>query len=192
MVGHRVKYTNIMIFRTIRRYEMTVTEALGKLQVPLTNAAISVLLVRLFLAYEWLNSGTGKVQSILSNATAYFAGMSKVFGAVWAKSNPYPFMVDFLTKTAVPNAATVVAIIAIFEVLVGISLLFGVLTRLGALGGIVMNVIFYLAAGHTSPSTAGLGLVMIGAQLAMMIAPGGRVLGLDAILHRKFARIPLW
>lgn len=192
MVGHRVKYTNIMIFRTIRRYEMTVTEVLGKLQVPLTNAAISVLLVRLFLAYEWLNSGTGKVQSILGNATAYFAGMSKVFGAVWAKSNPYPFMVDFLTKTAVPNAATVVTIIAIFEVLVGISLLFGVLTRLGALGGIVMNVIFYLAAGHTSPSTAGLGLVMIGAQLAMMIAPGGRVLGLDAVLHRKFAKIPLW
>ena len=171
---------------------MTVTESLSKVQLPLTNAAISVLLVRLFLAYEWLYSGTGKVQSILSNSTAYFAGMSKVFDAVWAKSNPFPFMVDFLTKTAAPNAATVVTIIAIFEVLVGISFLFGVLTRLGALGGIVMNVIFYLAAGHTSPSTAGLGLVMIGAQLAMMIAPGGRVLGLDAILHRKFARIPLW
>jgi len=171
---------------------MTVTEALGKLQVPLANAAVSVLLVRLFLAYEWINSGTGKVESIFGNATAYFDGMSKVFGAVWAKSNPYPFMVEFLTKTAAPNAATVVALIAVLEVLVGISLLFGFLTRLGALAGIVLNSIFYLAAGHTSPSTAGINLVMIGAQLAMIAASGGRVLGLDAILHRRFARIPLW
>jgi len=171
---------------------MTLTEALSKAQAPLTNAAISVLLVRVFLAYEWLNSGTGKVQSILDNSAAYFAGMSKVFGAVWAKSNPYPFMADFLANTAAPNAATVVTIIALLEVLVGISLLFGFLTRLGALGGVVLNVIFYLAAGHTSPSTAAANLMMIGAQLAMVAAPGGRVLGLDAILHRKFARIPLW
>lgn len=74
----------------------------------------------------------------------------------------------------------------------GLSLLLGLLTRAGAFGGIVMNLIFYFAAGHTSPSTAGINLVMIGAQLAMMAAPGGRVLGLDAILHRKFAGIALW
>ena len=171
---------------------MTVTETLSKAQVALTNAALSVLLIRLFLAYEWLQSGTEKIQSILSDPNAYFGALSKVFGAVWAKSNPYPFMTDFLTNTAAPNAAAVVTTIAVVEALVGISLLLGVLTRVGALGGIAMNVIFYLAAGHTSPSTAGINLVMIGAQLGMMIAPGGRVLGLDAILHRKFANIPLW
>jgi uncharacterized membrane protein YphA (DoxX/SURF4 family) len=70
--------------------------------------------------------------------------------------------------------------------------LLGILTRLGAFGGIVMNMVFYLAAGHTSPSTAGINVVMIGAQLAMIVAPGGRVLGLDAILHRKFANVPFW
>jgi len=150
------------------------------------------LLIRLFLAYEWLQSGTEKIQSILSDPNAYFGVLSKVFGAVWARSNPYPFMANFLTNTAAPNAAAVVTTIAVVEALVGISLLLGVLTRVGALGGIAMNVIFYLAAGHTSPSTAGINLVMIGAQLGMMIAPGGRVLGLDAILHRKFANIPLW
>jgi len=171
---------------------MTVTETLRKAQVTLTNAALSVLLIRLFLAYEWLNSGTGKIQSILSDPSAYFGGLSKVFAAVWAKTNPYPFMADFLTNAAAPNASVFVTAIAITEVLVGLSLLLGILTRFGAFGGIVMNVIFYLAAGHTSPSTAGINLIMIGAQLAMMVAPGGRVLGLDAILHRKFAKVPLW
>lgn len=171
---------------------MTLSETLSKMHVPLTNAAVSVLLIRLFLAYEWLNSGTGKMQSILADPAAYFAGLSKVFASVWAKSNPYPFMVDFLTNTAAPNASTFVTMIAITEVLVGLSLLLGLLTRIGASGGIIMNAIFYLAAGHTSPSTAGINLVMIGAQLATAIAPGGRVLGLDAILYRKFARIPLW
>ena len=171
---------------------MTLTETLSKVQVPVTNAAVSVLLVRLFLAYEWLNSGTGKIQNIMTDPNAYFGGLSKVFGAVWAKSNPYPFISDFLANTAAANASTFVTIIAVTEVLVGLSLLLGVMTRVGAFAGIVMNVIFYLAAGHTSPSTAGINLVMIGAQLAMIIAPGGRVLGLDAILHRKFARIPLW
>jgi thiosulfate dehydrogenase [quinone] large subunit len=171
---------------------MTVTQTLSKAQVTLTNAALSVLLIRLFLAYEWLNSGTDKIQSILSDPNIYFGAMSKVFGAVWAKSNPYPFMESLLTNTAAPNAAAVVTMIAVVEVLVGISLLLGVLTRVGSVGGILMNVIFYLAAGHTSPSTAGINLVMIGAQLGMMIAPGGRVLGLDAILHRKFAKVPLW
>jgi len=171
---------------------MTLAERLNKVQVPLTNAALSVLLIRLFLAFEWLNSGTGKIQSILTDPSAYFGGLSKVFAAVWTKTNPYPFMVDFLTNWAAPNASTAVTAIAITEVLVGLSLLLGILTRVGAFGGIVMNVIFYLAAGHTSPSTAGINLIMAGAQLAMIVAPGGRVLGLDAILHRKFAKVPLW
>jgi thiosulfate dehydrogenase [quinone] large subunit len=171
---------------------MTWAERLNRAQVPLTNAGLSVLLIRLFLAFEWLNSGTGKIQSILSDPSAYFGGLSKVFTEVWAKTNRYSFMADFLTNAAAPNASAFVTAIAITEVLVGLSLLLGILTRFGALGGIVMNVIFYLAAGHTSPSTAGINLVMIGAQLAMMVAPGGRVLGLDAILRRKFAKVPLW
>lgn len=171
---------------------MKVAETFDRMQLTMTNAAISVLLIRLFLAFEWLSSGTGKIQSILANPTGYFAGMANVFGSVWAKTNPYPFMVNFLGNTAAPNASSVITIVAIAEVLIGLSLLLGFITRIGAFGGIILNAIFFLAAGHTSPSTAGINLVMIGAQLATMVAPGGRVLGIDAILHRKAARVPLW
>jgi uncharacterized membrane protein YphA (DoxX/SURF4 family) len=91
-----------------------------------------------------------------------------------------------------PTSPAFITIVPICEVLTGLSLLLGLLTRIGALGGIIPSAIFYLAAGHTSPSTAGINLVMIGAQLGMMIAPGGRALGLDALLHRKSTRVPLW
>ncbi len=148
--------------------------------------------MRLFLAYEWLNAGITKIQGIQTNGSAYFDGFFNVFTSVWAKSNPYPFMTDFLTNTVAPNAPTVVTTIAILEVLVGVSLLLGMLAPVGALGGMVMNAIYYLAAGHTSPSTAGVNLMMIGAELAIIVGAGGRVLGVDAILHKKFKKIPLW
>ena len=173
---------------------MTFTETLNKVQMPLTSAALSVLLIRLFLAYEWINSGTGKIrknsehpcqpQPIIRRSRKSLRGMGEV--------KPYPFMTDFLTNALVPNTPAFITMVAICEVLVGLSLLLGLLTRIGALGGIILSTIFYLAAGHTSPLTAGINLVMIGAQLGMMIAPGGRVLGLDALLHRKFTRVPLW
>ena len=166
--------------------------AARRLYAPLRNEAIAILLVRLFLAYEWLNAGIGKIQGIQTGGSAYFDGFSKVFATVWAKSNPYPFMTDFLTSTVAPNAPTVVTTIAVLEVLVGVSLLLGMLAPVGALGGMVMNAIYYLAAGHTSASTAGINLMMIGAQLAIIVAAGGRVLGVDAILHKKFPRVPLW
>jgi len=164
----------------------------GRLHAPLRNEAIAILLMRLFLAYEWLNAGIGKIQGIQTGGSAYFDGFSKVFVTVWAKSNPYPFMTDFLTNAVAPNAPTVVTTIAVLETLVGVGLLIGMLTPLGALGGAVMNAIYYLAAGHTSPSTAGVNLMMIGAQLAITVAAGGRVLGVDAILHQRFKKIPLW
>jgi len=49
-------------------------------------------------------------------------------------------------------------------------------------------VTFFLAAGHTSPSTLGVNLVMIGAHLFILISSAGRAYGLDALLCKKFPR----
>ena len=53
-----------------------------RLYAPLRNEAIAILLVRLFLAYEWLNAGIGKIQGIQTGGSAYFDGFSKVFATV--------------------------------------------------------------------------------------------------------------
>lgn len=152
----------------------------------------SVLLLRFFIAFEWLTSSTSKLQSILATPDTYLGRFPTVFSNVWAKDNPYPFMVDFLKGIAAPNAATAVTIIAIGELIVGISLLIGLLTRISTVvPGVAMNVIFLLAAGHTSPSTAGVNLVMIGAQLTLFFLSSGRIMGVDGILRRK-VKNPLW
>jgi len=80
---------------------MTSAERMNGVQVLLTNAATMVPVIRLFLAYEWLNSGTGMIQSILTDPDAY---LGVLFSTVWAKTNPYSLIADLPTNTAVSNA----------------------------------------------------------------------------------------
>lgn len=154
-------------------------------------ALIYTLPLRLFLAYEWLNSGSGKLSAVAADPNAG-ASLANVFGTVWTKTNPYPWMVDFLKNTAAPNAASLYAWVAIGEMLVGLFLLVGLASRLSSSVGILMNLFFYFAAGHTSPSTAGVNLVMIGAQLTFLLVPPGRILGVDQVLVKRLPKIPLW
>lgn len=147
--------------------------------------------LRLFLAYEWLNSGIGKIESISADSPTYFGRMAGAF-AGWAKSNPYPWMGDFLNSTATPNVATIITVVAVTEVLVGSAFLLGFLIRPASVWGIVMNAFFYLAAGHTSASTSGVNLVMMGAQLSMFLLSAGRFYGIDMLLHKRFPTIRLW
>jgi len=156
-----------------------------------TRAALAYSLpLRLFLAYEWLNGGVEKLQEIAADPNAA-AGFAAVFGR-WAKGNPNPFMVDFLNGFAIPNAAAVFTTVAVAEFLVGLAFLLGFLVRPASIGGIVMNGFFYLAAGYSSASTSGVNLVMIGGQLSMILLATGRVLGIDALLHKRLPQIPLW
>lgn len=146
--------------------------------------------LRLFFAYEWINGGLEKIEAILADPKAA-AGFAAVFGR-WTKGNPYPFMVDFLKGFAIPNAAAVYTFVAVAELLVGIAFLLGFLVRPASIGGIIMNAFFYFAAGFSSPSTAGINLIMVGGQISMILLAPGRVLGIDALFHKRFPRTPLW
>lgn len=156
-----------------------------------TRTALAYTLpLRLFFAYEWLNGGIEKMSEIAADPNAA-QGFAAVFGR-WAKGNPYPFMVDFLNGFAIPNAAAVYTFVAVAEFLVGVAFLLGFLVRPASIGGIIMNGFFYLAAGYSSASTSGVNLVMIGGQVSMLLLSTGRVLGVDALFHKRFPRIPLW
>jgi uncharacterized membrane protein YphA (DoxX/SURF4 family) len=156
-----------------------------------TRAALAYTLpLRLFLAYEWISGGIEKIDSIVASPKAA-AGFANVFNS-WAKGNPYPFMTDFLKGFAVPNAAAVFTVVAAAELLVGVAFLLGFLIRPASIGGIIMNTFFYLAAGYSSASTAGVNLVMVGAQISTVLLSPGRVLGIDAVLHKRLPQVPLW
>ena len=152
---------------------------------------IAVLILRLFFAYEWLTSGTEKLKSLASDSAAYFKQMENVFGNVFAAKNPYPFMADFLKNVAAPNASQIITVVAISEFSIGLLYLLGLFVRPASIVGIVLNSIFYLAAGHTSPSTAGINFIMIGGQALLLLVSAGRAYGLDALLQKRFPKIPL-
>jgi uncharacterized membrane protein YphA (DoxX/SURF4 family) len=159
---------------------------------PLQFVFIAILILRLFFAYQWLNSGFEKLQSIATASTTYFKQFENVFGKVWSEKNPYPFMVGFLKNVAASNVGIILTTVAISEFTIGLLYLLGLFVRPASIIGMGLNVIFFLAAGHTSPSNAGINLIMFGGQLFMFLVSAGRAYGLDALLHKRFPKIPLW
>jgi uncharacterized membrane protein YphA (DoxX/SURF4 family) len=155
-----------------------------------TNLVYSAPL-RFFIAYEWLTAGTEKLQSLASNPAAFIKGMTGAFNG-WAAGNPNSAVAGFLKGFVVPNAGAVVWMVAICEFLVGLSFLVGFFVRPAATGGMLMSAFFYLGAGFSSPSTAGINLIMLGSQATMLLISPGRFAGLDYFMHKRFASIPLW
>ncbi|MBI2547301.1 MAG: DoxX family membrane protein [Candidatus Aenigmarchaeota archaeon] len=171
---------------------------LDKLVSVLQFVLIATLILRLFYAYEWLNSGIGKIQEITKDAQGYFARMNPVISKAWTdgsqttKANPYTFMVSFLKDVVSPNIGTFLTLTAIAEASVGICYLLGFLVRPAAIVGMLLSLTFFLAAGHTSPSTAGINILMFGGQLFLFLVSAGRAYGLDAVLNKRFKNLNIF
>ncbi len=164
----------------------------------LQSMAVAALILRLFIGYEWLQAGVHKLNDITSDMPSYVERMTFVMTNVWAQGtetvdpNPHAFMSNFLINFVGPNAETVLLVIMSSQVIIGILFFIGLLSRPAAVVGLVMNVMFFLAAGHTSASTSGVNLVMIGAHLFILISSAGRAYGLDALLCKKFPRVRIF
>lgn len=126
------------------------------------------------LGYIFLRSGFTKV------AEGKFIGsLGETLGKL-ASKNPYPFVKGFLEKIATPNSEIFGLLTISGELFAGIAMIYGatyllfrdkspklVYSLLGAalLTGAFLNIVFWLAAGWTSPSTESLNLVMLVVQL---------------------------
>ncbi len=99
-----------------------------------------------------------------------------------ADANPHPCFAAFLTQVVLPQVRCVSPLVAAGQLAVGLGLLFGVLDRLAAAAGILMNVNFYLAASHNFPCNRPLNLLMIGLQAILILGGAGRSLSLAALL----------
>lgn len=121
-----------------------------------TSSAWLWLIIRLYVGYEWLKAGWGKVTSeVWTGAKAGTALQGFINGAI-AKSNVTTGHADvtgwyanFLEHIVLPNAKAFSYIVAYGEVLVGLGLILGLLTGIAAFFGGLMNV-SYLFAGTIS------------------------------------------
>jgi thiosulfate dehydrogenase [quinone] large subunit len=112
------------------------------------------LLLRLYLGYEWLSAGWGKLQSdVWFGGKAGVALTGFINGALTKTSGDHPdvqgWYAAFLQNVVLPNAALWSRLVAVGETLVGIALIVGLFTGIAAFFGSFMNV-NYLLAGAVS------------------------------------------
>ncbi|WP_161884224.1 DoxX family protein [Deinococcus alpinitundrae] len=133
-------------------------------------------LLRIYVGYEWLMAGWGKVTNPAGVWVGEKAGTAVsgfLTGAVAKTGGAHPdvqgWYAWFLQHVALPNAAAFSYIVAYGEVLVGVALILGLFTGIAAFFGGVMNA-SYLLAGTVSTNP----LLFI---LATWLVLGWRVAG---------------
>ncbi len=130
--------------------------------------------LRLALAYEFLHGGIEKLidTTYLTPPTLIHIG-SAAAPSEWVRS---------VMTMMLGNYQFFLLLIAYGELLVGASLLLGGFTRLGAIGGILLQLTFMFLLGWLSVSTFGVNFVGSMAFLVLGMYRSGRFLGIDALL----------
>lgn len=139
---------------------------------------VSIMLILTAVGVIWLRSALGKVMS-----GTFVQDLGKTLNR-FADMNPYPWFKEILVTQAVPNAEMLGMVVMGGELLVAglvvlgsLYLLFmrenrstmSLLLACGLLGGLFLNLLFWLAAGHTSASTDSLNLLMMVVSIAGLL-----------------------
>ncbi len=145
-------------------------------------------LLRITAGAMWLGHGIPKF--VQSDA---FMPPNGMMGTVVAKAvqNSSGFYHAFLLNSVQPNLALFAELVRLGEVLVGCSLVLGVCSRLGGVGGAFLA-LNYVAAGGigTIDGWEGVGGAMFALSIVNLVLPTGRVLGVDALLGRRGSSAP--
>ncbi|MBI2842179.1 MAG: DoxX family membrane protein [Armatimonadetes bacterium] len=145
--------------------------------------------LRLYMAAVWLNGGIEKLNPSFGGIRGIVRVMAEG-DAAHPGGNPIEPFRRFLLDIVLPNWQVFGALITLSELFVGIMLLLGVLTRLGALIGIFLFITYWMGRGYLE--WAFVYPALIAAQIAIIWTRAGRTLGLDARLWRMRPRWPLW
>lgn len=133
-------------------------------------AAGLLLLLRLYVGWEWLTTGWHKITAGF-DATGYLNNaVAKPVIDSATKELVYPNYVSFLKHFAIPNVNWFNTLIPWGEFLVGLGLIIGVLTTAATFFGLLMNFMF-MFAGTVSANPW---LIMLGAIILVSGANSGK------------------
>lgn len=182
------------------------------MQYPGEIKGIHILPVRFMLGFVWLMGGVLNLFDLFvaNDLEKGSEKYSTLIGTVWSRglsfelpvpstiylpsqipANPIPGMSWFLESVAAPNAAMFMSVMATLEILIGISILFGIFARASPIGATLMNVAIIISAGHTHPAILRTNLLMAAMALTIYLTKAGRVYGVDSWLSRKVKRVPI-
>lgn len=135
------------------------------------------LILTIIPGLVWVRSGFAKVSE------GKFPGMLGGILEKFASNNPYPFYKSFLQNTAIPNAQTLGNLVMWGELLTGLAIILSVgylllrgskaswvkvLLPAGLIGGLFLNINFFLGGAWTNASKEGLNMIMIMTQAASL------------------------
>ena len=145
----------------------------------------ALVLLRVYLGVIFLVAALPKVQK---DFTPGLTGFVEHVGL----TKGHPFYQRFLEQVVLTNAPVFAALVTWGELLVGVTLIVGLLTRFSAATALVLalNYMFAKGAWLWTPSSNDAAFAAI--ALALLIGAAGRTLGLDAFLARRWPRSPLW
>ena len=143
--------------------------------------------VRLLIGAVWLNGGLEKMLN--PGFPGQFAASLQAGGFV---SQAPPFFQDFMKGYVVPNAELFAQFMRLGELMLGIALIFGVLTNLAAIGSVGLSAVVLLSQGGVGLGT-GLGapeFLTINVLVALfsvviMLSPGAKAISLDSRLVQR-------
>lgn len=141
-------------------------------------------ILRVWLGYQWLHAGLEKVvnpQWVGAEAGTAVTGFLK--GALAKATGDHPavqgWYAGFIESIALPNATLFSYLVAFGELIVGISLILGVLTYVGLIAGALMN-FSYLFAGTTSTNPN----LLLAAFILFYVGANSYFYGIDRFLFK--------
>jgi thiosulfate dehydrogenase [quinone] large subunit len=153
------------------------------LQGILARAALALL--RVYLGAVFLISAIPKLRGDFTpGLRAFLEGT--------ALERSHVFYRGFLQDVVLPNPQLFAALVTGGELLVGVLLILGLMTRLSAAGALLLtlNYMFAKGAWPWTPSSNDAAFAAI--SLALVIGAAGRTFGLDSMLAKRWPRSPFW
>jgi uncharacterized membrane protein YphA (DoxX/SURF4 family) len=148
-------------------------------------ARSALVILRLYLGVVFLVAALPKIQRDV--APEFMGFLEQV-----ALQRGHAFYQEFVRAVVLPNAEAFAVLIGWGELLVGVTLVLGVLTRFSAALALLLALNYLFAKGDWfwTPSSNDAAFVAI--SLALLVGAAGRTLGLDAFLARRWPRSPFW
>lgn len=134
----------------------------------------------LFAAYGWKKISGGRFPDFLPRFLEGQAGKAPDWYAA------------FIDAVVIPNAGLFGHLVMYGEFLVGVALVLGFATRGAALAGLFIVLNFHFVKGLDFFVPSNYDSLWAVVFFVLLFAHAGRVLGVDAELHRRYSNILLW
>ena len=122
----------------------------------------------------------------LPAASARWESVMPKLIAKYAADNPFPWYKSFLLDTVVPNSHIFATVTALGEIGVGLSLLLGLFTPIGAFFGLLQVIFYGMAVQQQSSGQQGFHVMLFILMVTFLFTRAGRCWGIDARLRERW------